>query len=73
MAATGRSNRTKRARLRVGDRVSFQFGLDRVVGTIIEDRGNIGFRGRRLLRVRVPRSDTDDLVTEVPADKLSAA
>ena len=73
MAATDRATRKKRARLRVGDRVSFEFGLDRVVGTIIEDRGKIGFRGRRLLRVRVPRSDSDDLVTEVPEEKLSAA
>lgn len=73
MAAPSRSRHRKRARLRVGDRVSFVFGLDRVVGTIIEDRGNIGFRGRRLLRVRVPRSDTDDLVAEVPEENVRSA
>lgn len=73
MAATSRSKQRKRARLRVGDRVSFQFGLDQVRGTIIEDRGNLASGGKQLLRVRVRRSDADDLIIELPADQLEAA
>jgi hypothetical protein len=73
VAGTPRAKRKKQARLRVGDRVSFQFGLDWVRGTIIEDRGNLAFGGKQLLRIRVPRSDTDDLIIELPADELRAA
>jgi hypothetical protein len=59
--------------LRVGDRVRFHF-VDRwVVGTIIEDRGNLAFGGRRLLRVCAPRTDAEDLIIELPADELRAA
>jgi hypothetical protein len=57
----------------VGDRVSFEFAGRTVEGVIIEDRGKIGFQGARLLTVRVPRSDDEDLVLELPADRLKAA
>lgn len=60
-------------RLRVGDRVSFRLGVRRVKGTIIEDRGPIGFKGRRLLAVRVRRRNSEDLVIEMPAEELRAA
>ena len=73
MADTRRAKRKKQARLRVGDRVRFHF-VDRwVVGTIIEDRGNLAFGGRRLLRVCAPRIDAEDLIIELPADELRAA
>jgi hypothetical protein len=44
-----------------------------VRGTIIEDRGNLASGGKQLLRVRVRRSDADDLIIELPADQLEAA
>jgi hypothetical protein len=73
MTATPRTNRPKRARLRVGDRVRFHFADRWLVGTIIEDRGLLAPGRKRVLRVRVRRSQGDDLITEMPADELRAA
>ncbi len=57
---------------REGDRVSFPYGSGSVVGKIIEDRGNIGYRGRRLYRVQVPQQDVpEDFETEVPAEYMT--
>jgi hypothetical protein len=39
------------SRFHVGQRVRFLFGLDKVEGVIVEDRGFIGVGGRRLWRV----------------------
>jgi len=61
------------ARFRVGDCVTFRFGVGLVKGTIIEDRGEIGVEGVRLFTVRVRRTDSEDLITEVAADQLRAA
>jgi hypothetical protein len=40
---------------------------------VVEDRGNIGFDGRRLLAVRFPESaDPDDQMTiELPEDEIA--
>lgn len=73
MAPNPRSKPSHRAQLAVGDRVAFQLGGRRVVGTVIEDRGKIGFKRARLLAVRVRRSEADDLILEMPADELRAA
>jgi hypothetical protein len=51
-----------------GDRVRLVWGVTPVEGTIIEDCGNIGVRGRRLYRVRVQLDDVSD-----PLDLLMAA
>ena len=48
------------------------FGGRRVRGTIIEDRGNIGYKGRRLFTVRLKRWP-EDIVLELPAEELKAA
>jgi hypothetical protein len=55
---------------RVGDWVMFPFGLRRVIVEIIEDRGPIGYRGRRLYGVRLNRSRTNPRTTEVPEEDL---
>lgn len=52
--------------IRVGDTVSFRFGEDTVVGTVTEDRGNIGVRGRRLYRVEFD----DKRFIELPRERL---
>jgi hypothetical protein len=58
----------------VGSRVKFVFGLDEVTATVIEDRGNIGIGGRRLLRVRVDISDTSEPIElEIPVDDVKVA
>jgi hypothetical protein len=53
--------------------VSFEFGGRRVTGLVIEDRGNLGYQGARLLAVRLPRTDADDLIVEMTDDELQAA
>jgi len=68
----GSKQKLKR-RLRVGDRVSFEFGGRRVIGLVIEDRGNLGYQGARLLAVRLPRSGSDDVIVEMQDDELQAA
>lgn len=59
----------------VGARVEVFFGTDWVGATVIEDRGNIGVGGRRLLRVRLEMPDTGDdpLELELPAADVKVA
>jgi hypothetical protein len=48
-----RKPKEPKPRCRVGDWVSFLYGAGRAVALIIEDRGPIGVKGRRLYTVRV--------------------
>ena len=73
MAAKRGTKRISNRPLRVGDRVSFEFGGRRVTGFVIEDRGNLGHQGARLLAVRLPRTDADDVIVEMQDDELRAA
>jgi hypothetical protein len=68
------SSATKSApRFRVGDWVMFPFGIRRVLAEVIEDRGPIGYRGRRLYGVRLDRSQPEPRTTEVPEENLESA
>jgi hypothetical protein len=58
---------------RVGDRVRVQFGPQRPVGIIVEDRGFIASDGGRLLRVRVEFDRTNTMEIEVPENQVTAA
>lgn len=61
-------------RFRVGSRVVFQFGQERMVGVITEDRGAIGHGRRRLFRVEAPFGpDEPPLIGEFPAEALQPA
>jgi hypothetical protein len=42
-----------------GDRIRFEFGGHVTEGKILEDRGNVGAGGERLLRVQVEVAQTD--------------
>jgi hypothetical protein len=58
----------------VGSRVKLSFGGREVVATVVEDRGNIGVGGRRLLRVRVELTGgAEPIEFEVPATDVKAA
>jgi len=53
----------------VGDRVRFMYGDQTTVAEVVEDRGNIGYRGRHLIRIRVVQSDPSDEF-EIAADEV---
>jgi hypothetical protein len=57
-------------RFKVGDTVSFRLALDDVHGVITEDRGNLGYGGRRLYGVRFSINPGEELYTEVPEEEL---
>jgi hypothetical protein len=57
-------------RFRVEDWVSFPYGSRRVWAQIIEDRGSIGVKRRRLYRVRICDEQTEEVTFEVPEDEL---
>lgn len=58
----------------VGSKVKFVFGLSEVTGTVIEDRGDLGVGGRRLLRVRFEIEGAGEpFETEIPADEVKIA
>jgi hypothetical protein len=52
--------------LKVGDRVRFTFGVTPVEGVIVEDRGHIGYGGRRLLRIRFRLDEYNEYHAELP-------
>ncbi len=59
----------------VGDHVRFEFPGRMVEAVVIEDRGPIGWKGRRLLRVKVIE-ENDSTVgheLEMPEDELAPA
>jgi len=63
--------RTTDARFGVGDIVSFSFGLRNVAAQIIEDRGPIGVKGRRLYRVRFDQSADEPIDLEIPEEEVA--
>ena len=56
----------------VGDQVQIDFGRRKLTGTIVEDRGAIGVRGRHLFSVSVPIDPFDPMLVEVPDDEIEA-
>jgi hypothetical protein len=59
--------------LSVGTLVKFMFGGHEVHATVIEDRGPVGAKGRRILRIRLELAATDPIELEVPADDVKLA
>jgi hypothetical protein len=55
--------------------VRFQFGGAEIIGTVVEHRGPLGFKGQELLRVRiewdVPGQEPTEF--EIPAADVKAA
>ncbi len=58
---------------RVGDHVTFPWGVGREKGTVIEERGPIGARGRLLYTVEVPNDPFDPTTLEIAADEMEIA
>lgn len=62
-------------RIKAGDRVRFSYGTRMVTGTVKEDRGPIGVKGRHLYLIAF-LSEPDvgsSLQIELPADQLERA
>jgi hypothetical protein len=62
-----------RPRFRTGDWVSFLYGTRRLLVQVIEDRGPIGVRGRRLYGVRLDNHLEEPATSEIPEDDLEPA
>src|SRR4051794_16715286 len=60
-------------RFRVGEWVSYTFGLGRGLGQIVEDRGLLGYQGRRLYGIRIDRGQPYPRTTERPEEDLEPA
>lgn len=60
------------ARFRVGDWVAFLYGPRLVLGQVIEDRGLLGLKGRRLYGVRLEQPLAESSYIEIPEDELDA-
>src|SRR4051794_21294725 len=57
-----------------GDWVSFSYGPSRVLAKVLEDRGPLGVRGRRLYRVQPPADQFEESSPfEMPEDELETA
>ena len=67
--------RAPKPRFKVGDWVTFLMGYRNVVVQIIEDRGPIGVKGRRLYRIERHFDDGDREPDrfEMPEEDLTAA
>src|SRR4051794_28489870 len=67
-----RATRAGAARFKVGDWVTFPYGVQRGVAQIIEDRGPLDFEGRHIYRVRLDREDIEPDLFEVSESSLDA-
>ena len=65
--------REPKPRFRVGDWVSVLGAVGPKLAQVIEDRGPIGFRGRRLYTIRLEISPEAVLTPEVPEDEMEPA
>ena len=59
-------------KFRVGDRVRILHGFRGLIGEIVEDRGPIGVRGRRLYAVKMRLDEWNEQTTELPEESLEA-
>ena len=69
------TTRTK-PRFRLGDWVSFVYGARPVVAQVIEDRGRLGYKGRRLYGLRMDLENLDEIEPtriEMPEEELKPA
>lgn len=60
------------ALFRVGDRVGFDLVGRRLTGTIVEDHGPHGIRGRRLFRVEVPIDPDEPMTMYLTENEIEA-
>lgn len=76
MAKTSNTSPRSTARrprsINVGDRVTVRAAVGRVAAVVVEDRGHLGFGGRRILRVRrTGPTDVEWPEYEVPEEDVA--
>jgi hypothetical protein len=59
-------------KFRVGDHVRILHGFRGMTGEVVEDRGPIGVRGRRLYGVKMRLDEWNEHTTELPEESLEA-
>jgi hypothetical protein len=64
---------TERPTFHVGDRALLHYGREDVEVEVIEDRGSIGFHGRRLVRIRMSVTASGPIELEVAEAELTRA
>jgi hypothetical protein len=67
----GNEKPSRQPGFKVGDRVSVRIALRSVPGILVEDRGFIGYRGRRLWRVEVEFDPPNVTYIELPEEELT--
>ena len=72
MSKTRTNHKPPRPLFRIGDIVSFLFGDGHATGHIVEDRGCLGIRGRRLYGIKFDLNPGDERYIEVPEEDLTA-
>src|SRR4051794_27876431 len=65
--------RTKRPKFRVGDWVTFQYGVQPAFAQIIEDRGLLGINRTRLYRIRLDQDSAEPTAFEKPEELMEKA
>ena len=66
--------KSRSGEIRVGSRVTFQMASGPMRAVVVEDRGNIGWNGRRLMSVRPLFEGVEDMDTwELPLEELTLA
>ncbi len=68
-----RKTKEPKPRFKVGDWVTFPFGTRNAVAQVIEDRGPIGVKGRRLFRIEITWDDREPDRFEMPEDEMMPA
>ena len=58
---------------KVGDRVKVPFGFGKATGIVVEDRGAIGIRGRRLFQVEIPMDPYEPMALDLPEEEIEPA
>jgi len=59
-------------KFRVGQKVRMKHGFRGMIGEVIEDRGPIGVRGRRLYSVKLRLDPWNEHTSEYPEESLEA-
>ncbi|HEY7424048.1 MAG TPA: hypothetical protein VH682_07415 [Gemmataceae bacterium] len=68
-----RTTKKKSGPFRLGDWVSFLYGVESAIAQVIELRGPLGFKGRHVYRLRFAGDSDDTNAFELSEDSLEAA